>query len=166
MRNEMERMEEEREQMVAEVEAQIERALASMMIGDDDDDEGYRSFSRPISPRLPVAFPLRSRSAPGSRRPSFTQAFNRPPRDSFATDTTAAEPMPSIHDRLAAADGVAIEEEEEESDAVPKIKAKANAAPQPQEDEMDSGITEKSDRIAKKVLQIKQKERSMFTLGD
>lgn len=46
MKRNMEEMEQERSQMVAEVEAQIERALASMAFSDGD---GYSDYSRPPS---------------------------------------------------------------------------------------------------------------------
>ena len=48
MRTEMEKMEDERAQMIAEVEAQIEKALASMIVDLDDSDYDSRSLNYKI----------------------------------------------------------------------------------------------------------------------
>ncbi len=62
MREMMDRMEEERAEMVAEVEAQIERALTSMAV--DFDDSDYAS-SRPVSRLSNISG---TRSPPSERR--------------------------------------------------------------------------------------------------
>ena len=85
MKEAMDKMEEERADMIAEVEAQIERALAHMAVDVDESDYGS---SRPSSR-------LSSRSAPSGtlrRRPS--DGMPRPLR-SFSTESTLAE---SYHD--------------------------------------------------------------------
>ena len=73
----MERMEQERSEMIAEVEAQIERALASMAVDMDESDYESRPSSR-----------LSSRSAPSTLRRSGSRA--RPMR-SFSTESTLTE---------------------------------------------------------------------------
>ena len=74
----MERMEQERAEMIAEVEAQIERALASMAVDMDDSDYGG---SRPSSR-------LSSRSAPSALHLSGSRP--RPLR-SFSTESTLTD---------------------------------------------------------------------------
>ena len=80
MKETMERMELERAEMIAEVEMQIERALASMAV---DIDESDYSSSRPQSRLSNLS------GAPRSRRPS--DAFKNKALRSFATDSTLAE---------------------------------------------------------------------------
>jgi len=164
-------MEEERELMVAEVEAQIERALASMLV---DDEEGamYRSQSRPTSRGSRMATPIavRSRSAPGSRRASFTAADMAPPMmDSFAPGGIAEHTHVLRESRSMVEE--AIEEERDEREKEEREKAAKDRKDQQKElskkksrnfedmDPLDAGISEKSDRIAQKVLQIQQKVR-------
>lgn len=156
LREDMERMEDEREQMVAEVEAQIERALASMMI-DDEDNIIYRSQSRPLSRHSRIASPeaARSRSAPGSRRPSFTAADLIPhPRDSYTTEgSTIADHSDLAREKRSTLDET-IEEEEipaRSKEAIKKSKQFDDMDP------LDATLSEKNDRIAQKVLQIQQK---------
>jgi nicotinamide N-methyltransferase len=163
MRQEMERMEEEREQMVAEVEAQIERALQSMTI-EDDDEMFQNGDSRPLSPRFsPLSGgqrDLRSRSAPGSRRQSVSATFDRVGfRGSFATDTTAIEPpLPPLDRTLLNGAAPTKPSAGEAGSEKPSNFGNGN------DDGLDAGITEKSDKIAQKVLQIQQKVRYLHSL--
>jgi hypothetical protein len=71
MKHNMEKMELERSQMVAEVEAQIERALQSMMIGDSDmewDEEDLDEIPNE-SPMARVRSPILDSAGEGSSRP-------------------------------------------------------------------------------------------------
>ncbi|KZT44375.1 hypothetical protein SISSUDRAFT_976953 [Sistotremastrum suecicum HHB10207 ss-3] len=151
MRVEMEKLEQERALMVAEVEAQIERALASMQV--DDSEYG----SRPTSPR--VQSPSSNSS---SRRPSINIAIHRGHR-SFATDSTVTEPT---------TDG----EKTSSVDSTQKtVVAETNRSESPEErrftgsqdlDRLDAGISEQSDKITQKVLQIQQKvAQNIFVLS-
>ena len=106
MRNTMEKMEEERAEMIAEVEAQIERALANMAVDAEDSEYGG---SRPSSR-------LSSRSAPGSYA-----AFSRSRGlRSFGTDSTLAESFDDDgvegdgHRRFATETVAEVDEEEED----------------------------------------------------
>ena len=162
MRGQMERMEEERAEMIAEVEAQIERALAHMAVDVDDSDYGG---SRPSSR-------LSTRSAPstsggGYRFPSEGRA--RPMR-SFSTESTLAESFAHGDDLIKTerVTGTVMEEDEEpDSDererekGIEKKKKRFSAgADVEQHDGMkavDEGISQKSDKIAQKVLQIQRK---------
>lgn len=149
MRSSMARMEEERAAMVAEVEAQIERALQSMVFSEsetDDHDPNLTSSPRP--------------SRPSSRRSSVTSASGggRGLR-SFGTGSTLTEDVE--------AEEAAVAESKEESEkekvvAVEPIKLKRFSATQRdmQADVMitvDENITERSDKISKKVMEIQQK---------
>lgn len=145
MRQEMLKMEDERAQMVAEVEAQIERALASMGMDlvDSDIDSHYGS-ERSVG----------SRSRSISRTTSGSGiAF---PKRSFSTESTLAETV--VADGPYHNDSV-IEEEPEEISATEGIKESypsgdALAA-------VDKGIEDNSGRIAQKVQEIQQKVSSM-----
>ena len=170
MRETMETMEAERAEMVAEVEAQIEKALASMAV---DVDESDYTDSRPGS---------RVSSRPGSRVSSRDAAGRVKQLRSFGTESTLAESYDghATDDVSAKTDlskGAVIEEdeEEEEEDAdgegggdgdegEPGMKKRFSAAPNPVETRddgmmaaVDAGISERSDRIARKVLEIQQK---------
>ncbi|KAF7339475.1 DENN domain-containing protein [Mycena sanguinolenta] len=171
MRETMEKMEQERAEMVAEVEAQIERALASMAVdieSDFDENDSSRPSSR-LSSR--PASRLSNSSRPGSRRAS--DASKRPLR-SFATESTLAESYESadldmervMPAKLVRETGTIIEAdgEEEETPASPNRKKRFSASetdmPQDGMNAVDEGISQKSDRIAQKVLQIQQKLES------
>ncbi|KAI0639419.1 AEX-3 domain-containing protein [Trametes polyzona] len=171
MRATMEKMEEERAEMIAEVEAQIERALAHMAVDVDDSDYGG---SRPSSR-------MSSRSAPTTtayhRRGS--DARSRPLR-SFSTESTLAESYSGdLREEFTVqperATGTVLEEPEEEEagDDVEREKQKEKdrlkkkrfsaADMDAQQDGMkavDEGISQKSDKIAQKVLQIQRKLES------
>ncbi|KAH9065743.1 DENN domain-containing protein [Lactarius vividus] len=163
MRETMENMEQERAEMVAEVEAQIEKALASMAVDIDDSDEddsrpASRSSSRPPS-RI---------SRPSSRASRSRRASDAGPRmkqiRSFGTESTLVEPYDLVKEeaqaKLDLAKGPVIEEEDE-NPLSPSTKKRFSATGvEGQQDGMtavDEGISERSDRIAQKVLQIQQK---------
>ena len=160
MRETMERMEQERAEMIAEVEAQIERALASMAVDMDDSDYGG---SRPSSR-------LSSRSAPSA----LHRSGSRPrPLRSFSTEST-------LTDLYAAGNGredvgtkshrtATVEEVEEPSEDpdLSKRRKRFSAtqldAPQDGMSAVDEGISQKSDSIAQKVLDIQRKVCSLYS---
>ncbi|OCH96149.1 hypothetical protein OBBRIDRAFT_883404 [Obba rivulosa] len=157
MRQQMMKMEEERAEMIAEVEAQIERALESMAV---DADESEYGGSRPSSR-------LSSRSAPSTFRRG-TDHRQRGLR-SFSTDSTLADSFEGdLNDQFAKADrrtSTVPEEDEgvEELLAQPKKKrfsVDATELPQDGMSAMDEGISQKSDKIALKVMQIQRKLES------
>lgn len=157
MRQTMERMEEERAEMIAEVEAQIERALASMAVEVDESEYGSRPTSR-----------MSSRSAPNMRR-SGSRA--RPMR-SFSTDSTLAESFAGLekeslvkHPHRASTVPEVDEPAEESSDGADKgaekkkkrFSGSRTGLPQDTMAAVDEGISLKSDKIAQKVMQIQRK---------
>jgi len=119
----------------------------------------------------PIA--ARSRSAPGSRRASFTASDMAPPmRDSFATDgTLISEHAHVLRERRSMIEQ-AIDEELSDEPTEQNEQNEQNESQKEQKDKelskkksrnfedmdpLDAGISEKSDRIAQKVLQIQQK---------
>jgi hypothetical protein len=80
MRTNIVRMEAEQAAMVAEVEAQIERALQSMILSESDPDD--HDIEVIISPRT---------SRPTSRRSSVTSGSGSRALRSFGTESTLAE---------------------------------------------------------------------------
>ena len=159
MREQMEQMEDERAQMIAEVEAQIERALAHMAVDVDDSDYGG---SRPSSR-------MSSRSAPSTYRRASDAGRGPQPRmlRSFSTESTLAESFANGDDlvKTERVTGTVLEEDEPEDSSgaeVDKTKKKKrfSAVDDPLRDGMnavDEGISQKSDKIALKVLQIQRK---------
>ena len=154
MREQMEQMEEERAQMIAEVEAQIERALVHMAV--DIDDASDYGGSRPSSR-------MSSRSAPSTYRRG-SDAGAQPPRRplrSFSTESTLAESLDALDlEPRVRATGTVPEEDEEDEDALPMHKKRfsANVVELAQDmSAMDEGISQKSDKITQKVLQIQRK---------
>lgn len=150
MKETMEKMEIERAEMVAEVEAQIERALASMAV---DLEESDYTASRPQS-RLSSTSGLRS------RRSSDAGTKVKVLR-SFATDSTLAEKNEED-----------VEEKEEMGEKEPPENTQSDSSPLPRKkrfsasdvdipqdgmNAVDEGISLKSDKIAQKVLEIQQK---------
>ncbi|KXN90020.1 hypothetical protein AN958_05025 [Leucoagaricus sp. SymC.cos] len=157
MKETMEKMEIERAEMVAEVEAQIERALASMAV---DLEESDYTASRPQS-RLSSASGIRS------RRASDAEAKSKILR-SFATDSTLAEKCedepesPEVNQK----EPTTLEEVEEEPSPPPRKKrfsASELDVPQDGMNAVDEGISIKSDKIAQKVLEIQQKLESALS---
>lgn len=168
MRETMDKMELERAEMVAEVEAQIERALASMAVGIDDSDYGSsRSHSRLSNI---------SNSSSLSRRASDSSHKSR--LRSFATESTLAESyeegIPEAADHtvtnvtrpISRETGTIIEDEEPETTG-PKKRFSASDMEVAQDGmtAVDEGISQKSDKIAQKVLDIQQKVRIIVRCG-
>ncbi|KAI0756974.1 AEX-3 domain-containing protein [Daedaleopsis nitida] len=158
MRSTMEKMEEERAEMIAEVEAQIERALAHMAVDVDDSDYGG---SRPSSR-------MSSRSAPSTYcRPNDSRSRSRPLR-SFSTESTLAESFANGDDLLKTerVTNTVMEEDEPDEQAERERRKKRFSAMDVEmaaHDGMkavDEGISQKSDKIAQKVLQIQRKLES------
>jgi len=158
MRETMEKMEQERAEMVAEVEAQIERALASMAVELDDSD--YVS-SRPQS---------RLSNVSGTRSRRTSDAAKSKHLRSFGTESTLAESYgegvvdeddTTTPSKLIRETGTIIEDDEEEQSAAKKKRFSASEMDAPQDgmNAVDEGISIKSDKIAQKVLEIQQKVR-------
>lgn len=167
MRETMERMEQERAEMVAEVEAQIERALASMAVDVDESDYGGEFSSRPGS-RMSAS--ARSVNGSRSRRTSDavkdgSQENNASRLRSFGTESTLAEAYErGMDDTLVAAskseretDTITEEEETPVSPTKKRFSATQSEVVQDGMMAVDEGISERSDKIAQKVLQIQQK---------
>lgn len=172
MRETMQRMEEERADMVAEVEAQIERALASMAVDVDESDYGGELSSRPSSRMSAPPSGTRSRRASDAVK-SGSHENNGSRLRSFGTESTLAEAYErGMDDTLVAnksereTDTIA---EEEEAPVSPTMKKRFSAtqseAVQDGMMAVDEGISERSDKIAQKVLQIQQKV-SGYMMGD
>jgi nicotinamide N-methyltransferase len=169
MRDTMDFMEQERAEMVAEVEAQIEKALASMAVDIDDESDEYDS--RPASR-------VSSRSGSRLSRPSSRTSRSRRTSDagmrvkqlrSFGTESTLVEPYETMREeaqaKLDLAKEEVIEEEDEATPSSPTRKRFSASGGEGQQDGMtavDEGISERSDRIAQKVLQIQQKVESPY----
>ncbi|TFK41160.1 AEX-3 domain-containing protein [Crucibulum laeve] len=153
MKETMDKMEQERAEMVAEVEAQIERALASMAV--DIDESDYAS-SRPQS-RMSNMSDSRSRRA--------SDASKTRPLRSFGTESTLAEAYSEHEEQPVSSQArgtETIEEDEEEDTTIAAPKKKRFSAsevdlPQDGMNAVDEGISQKSDKIAQKVLEIQQK---------
>ncbi|KAF5390328.1 hypothetical protein D9757_002945 [Collybiopsis confluens] len=158
MKEAMDAMEMERADMIAEVEAQIERALESMAAGVEGSDAGS---SRPSS-RLSNASSVRSRrpSDPGN------------PRNlrSFSTESTLAESYRGDGTILAPterANGTIKEEDETSSSEAPKKKRFSVSDIDPPQDGMgavDDKITERSDKITEKIFEIQAKLENALTV--
>ena len=163
MKETMDRMEQERAEMVAEVEAQIERALASMAVDFDSDYGG--GASRPGSRLSSVA-------GSRSRRPSDAAGAKHRQLRSFGTESTLAESYDSEDAGVAQATSHNVvskireastikEVDEEEQPLSPNKKKRFSASDlEGQQDGMnavDEGISLRSDNIAQKVFEIQQK---------
>ena len=161
MREAMEKMEEERAQLVAEVEAQIERALASMSMAIDvsDSEDGSQAGSH-----RSVLADSRPASGPGSRRSSNAgQSF--PPR-SISTESTLAETAETDEETRHSVDSsVGVTEEDAPPRSItnveaPRVVERGNDAMSA----VDEGIHQNTDNISKKVLQIQQKVRRCYNV--
>jgi EEF1A N-terminal glycine/lysine methyltransferase len=150
MKDTMDKMEQERAEMVAEVEAQIERALASMAVDIDSDYGSSRPHSR-----------LSNMSGSRSRRPSDA-AKSRYHR-SFGTESTLAESYgdeiealeeSSTADKLDRENAII---EEDEEDITLTRRKRFSASEMDGMNAVDEGISQKGDKIAQKVLEIQQK---------
>lgn len=157
MKEMMDRMEEERAEMVAEVEAQIERALTSMAVDLDESDYGS---SRPVS-RLSNISGTRSRRASDAAKSRHLR--------SFATESTLAESYGESIEALESeglghsekstrlTDTIVEDEEEEPAARRKRFSASDMDVPQDGMNAVDEGISQRSDKIAQKVLEIQQK---------
>lgn len=163
MKETMEKMEDERAEMVAEVEAQIERALASMAVEFDESDYGG---SRPHS---------RLSNVSGSRSRRASDASKSRHLRSFGTESTLAEsygePIQSVIEEDDEADATirerlstSIPEVDEEPISKKRFSASEINIPQDGMNAVDESISQKSDKIAQKVLEIQQKVSS-YTLS-
>ena len=170
MRETMEYMEQERAEMVAEVEAQIEKALASMAVDIDDSDEYDSQHESRASSRSASRISRPNSRASRSRRTSDAGVRIKQLR-SYGTETTLVETYDTTREEAQAKLELAKEdviEEEDEAPASPSRKKRFSAsAADGQPDGMtavDEGISERSDRIAQKVLQIQQKVRPSLVI--
>lgn len=151
MREAMDKMEEERAQLVEEVEAQIERALASMSLAvemGDSDAESQAESLRSMSSR--------PSSGVGSRR-SSNAGHSIPPRP-FSTDSTLAGTAETDEETRHSMDSSAFSEVE----ASPTVGHDEHPRPGTVDRSsdmvaVDESIHQNTDRIAQKVMQIQQK---------
>ncbi|KAJ7597034.1 DENN domain-containing protein [Mycena floridula] len=144
MRQAMEKMEEDRNAMVAEVEAQIARAISSITLGIEDSEYGgsSRHSSRPSSR-------LSSYSGTGTRSRRASDAATKRMR-SFGTESTLAE------ETVENDDNSSVDEEE----AIKKKRFSAADLDTADMAAVDAGISANSELMAKKVLEIQQKLES------
>lgn len=154
MRSEIERMESERAAMIAEVEAQIERALSSMAFSETESDiggSGSRSSSRRPS--------FRANSAAGS-------AFGDVRSESIAeeSDAEGVPETPTHHHKHDAEEQKERKEKGKEEVKVQNFDG-SSALPDTNMNAVDQGISEKSERIARKVLAIQEKVRRMLSFA-
>lgn len=171
MHETMEIMEQERAEMVAEVEAQIEKALASMAVDIDDSDEYDSRPGSRLSSRSDGRLSRPSSRASRSRRTS--DAATRKQLRSFATESTLVGSYDTTREeaqaKLELSKEDVIEEEEDEVPTSPTKKRFSASGGEGQQDGMtavDEGISERSDRIAQKVLQIQQKVKSPLVIHE
>lgn len=167
MRDTMEKMEEERAEMVAEVEAQIERALASMAVGMDDSDYGSsRPHSRMSNISNTSSLSRRASDSSKSRHlrsfatdSTLTESFEGPIEEVPEADDTVTQPTPRENGTIAE-----VEEPDSEGSANKKKRFSASDMEIAQDGmtAVDEGISQKSDRIAQKVLEIQQKVGGMM----
>lgn len=184
MRDAMVKMEQERLEMVAEVEAQIERALASMQVEVLSDVSEYSDGSRPNSRMSDIPTISRRPMSPGtpttrSRKGSVTDKRLW----SYGTESTLVDYDDDARHNVADRSTTVIEETEEDAeneerkkrpsvDEVQEIpdedvtitkkrfSAEGNRTDKNHQDAMgavDMGISEKSDKIAQKVMEIQRK---------
>ena len=156
MREAMDKMEEERAQLVEEVEAQIERALASMSMAVEMGDSDAES--QPESQQSASSRPA-SRNETGSRR-SSNASRSIPPRP-FSTDSTLAETAETDEETRHSLDSTAFGEGDVE--ASPTMVHSGHSIRSSTVDRssdmgaVDESIHQNTDKIAQKVLQIQQK---------
>ena len=152
MKDTMDKMEQERAEMVAEVEAQIERALASMAVDIDDSDYGS---SRPHS-RLSNMSGTRSRRPSDAAKPRYHRSFGTESTlaESYGDEIEALEESSSTADKLDRENAI-IEEDEEEITLT--RRKRFSASEMDGMNAVDEGISQKGDKIAQKVMEIQQK---------
>ena len=151
MKDTMDKMEQERAEMVAEVEAQIERALASMAVDIDDSDYGG---SRPHS-RLSNMSGSRSRRPSDAAKPRYHRSFGTESTlaESYGDEIEALEESSSA-DKLDRENTII---EEDEEDITLTRRKRFSASEMDGMNAVDEGISQKGDKIAQKVLEIQQK---------
>lgn len=170
MKEEMEEMERERSQMIAEVEAQIERALVSIAFSDVGSEDGSSS---------------RRESVSSSRPSSLAGSEHSQPLRSFGTATTLADdgladshplgdesnltigPMATVKE-VDDEDLLEPEPELEKEKALPeKVLHRFSATRHESHldglNAVDLGISERSDAVAQKMIQIQHKVRTCVT---
>lgn len=157
MKETMDRMEQERTEMIAEVEAQIERALLSMAVGVEESDYGSsRPDSRPSS-RLSSFSTPRSRRTSDAGKTRHLRSFGTESTLAESYDEDSVEPVEKIERKT----GTIKEDDEDEPPLSPARKKRFSATevdvPQDGMNAVDEGISQKSDKIAQKVLEIQQK---------
>ena len=145
MRSNMVKMEAEQAAMVAEVEAQIEHALQSMMMSESDPDD--HDIEVVVSPRT---------SRPSSRRSSITSGGGSRALRSFGTESTLAEDMEAEED-VPEKQQTGANPEDVEPKKLKRFSATQHDAPGDGMNNVDENISERSDRISRKVLEIQQK---------
>ncbi|KAH9486937.1 DENN domain-containing protein [Psilocybe cubensis] len=160
MKETMDRMEQERAEMVAEVEAQIERALASMAVEMDDSDYGS---SRPNS-RLSNISGTRSRRASDAAKSRHLRSFGTESTLAESYGIEAVEEEETIADKPRGTETI-LEDDEEELSVSKKKRFSASDVEVPQDgmNAVDEGISQKSENIAQKVLEIQQKLESALS---
>lgn len=161
MKETMDRMEQERAEMVAEVEAQIERALASMAVEMDDSDYGS---SRPNS-RLSNISGTRSRRASDASKSRQLRSFGTESTLAESYGIEAVEEEEITPDKPRETDTIP-EDDEEEPVVGKKKRFSASDVDVPQDgmNAVDEGISQKSDKIAQKVLEIQHKVSFLFII--
>ncbi|KAG8911298.1 hypothetical protein FRC01_005792, partial [Tulasnella sp. 417] len=171
MKVEMDEMEEEREKMVADVEAQIERALASMTLSDHyESDSQSSNFSMRSTGRIGAM-----RSRPGSANSHRHRGLR-----SFATSSTLAVNAMADEDMERIGEGqddtMVIEEEEGSGEGATARKAssadlkqkKRRFSASSQEPHLDGlnavdvGISQRIDTVAEKMMAIQAKLENAF----
>ena len=162
MREDMEEMERERSQMIAEVEAQIERALVSIAFSDNASDLGLSDPGTTSRPGSALS------SRPSSRADGEVSQNLR----SFGTATTLADdgladshpigdesnltigPMSTVKEVDEASDGVG---EPLSEKALRRFSATRRESHLDGLNAVDNGISERSEAVAQKMLQIQAK---------
>jgi len=148
-------MEKERAEMIAEVEVQIERALASMTMGDiamddGDDEDDSVSGSRPSSRRPSFRTMTPSASVLGDVRATAIAEEEdeeaAPPMEKQDKEKEKEKEKAKVHSK---------ESTSEESDGFDGSAALADG----NLSAVDLGISEKSERITRKVEAIQKKVR-------
>ncbi|GJJ09686.1 hypothetical protein Clacol_003910 [Clathrus columnatus] len=160
MRQHMVKMEEERAAMMAEVEAQIERALQSMMVSESEPEDQDRvlSFTSP-RPSRPSSRRSSVNSASGPRPSRRLGADGPLPEDVEAEEeATQYKPHKSKDDEK---ERPSKEKEKENEEEIEPKKLKRFSATRDLPGDsiyaVDENISERSDRISRKVLEIQQK---------
>ena len=174
MRVEMEDMEVEREQMVAEVEAQIERALASMTLSDhyESDHSQVSNFTNRTGHRF-------ASGRSNASRPGTSSGVGARPMRSFGTASTLANrASEDSHAEENLPDDTLVSPKEEDSVSNNKDSIELSDAPQPRKrrfsntaseahldglDAVDLGISQRIDTVSEKMFAIQAKVSLVLT---